>query len=84
MKGESHYECFVQEFGATIDALENAKRPKPFSALSFDEKVARKEAYRAKLTTETRDPDLDALRSFSQTDKAKNVRKRFMEWRAKK
>lgn len=54
------------------------------TSLTFDEKVARKEAWKEKLMTETRDPDLDALRTFSQTDKARNVRKRFLEWRAKK
>jgi hypothetical protein len=54
-----------------------------FNTLSFDQKVARKEAWKEKLTSESPDADLSALRTFSQTDKAKNSRKRFFEWRAK-
>ena len=54
-----------------------------FDTLSFDQKVARKEAWKEKLTTEKPDADLSALRTLSQTDKAKNARKRFFEWRAK-
>lgn len=55
-----------------------------FDTLFFDQRVARKEAWKEKLTTEKPDADLSALRTFSQTDKAKNVRKRFLEWRSKK
>lgn len=56
----------------------------PSHALTFDQKVARKEAFKASQLSENPDPDLLQLRKPALSKKGAEIRKRFHAWRKEK